>query len=151
MQYDVIAHVASLEDLTSEDLKNKWAQMFGSKPTTHRRTYLITRMAYRIQELAYGGLAEESKQDLDKLVDGEIEIGQKSKRLCTPPVGTKIIREYNGIEHQVMVTRSGFEYQGRTFKSLSEVARLITGTRWSGPVFFGLKTKSTKKTAQGKG
>ncbi|MFL0805568.1 MAG: DUF2924 domain-containing protein [Agarilytica sp.] len=145
MQYDVIAHVASLEDLPSQDLKSKWTQLYGAPPTTNRRAYLITRIAYRIQELAYGGLTEGAKQGLDKLIDGEIKIDRKSKRLCMPPVGTKIIREYNETEHQVMVTRSGFEYQGRTFKSLSEIARLITGTRWSGPVFFGLKTKSTKK------
>jgi hypothetical protein len=151
MQYDVIAHVASLEDLSSNDLKGEWTKMFGSPPTTHRRPYLISRLAYRIQELAYGGFSAETKEHLDSLVNGEADIDQKNKRLCMPPVGTKMIREYNGKEHHVMVTRSGIEYQGRTFKSLSEIARLITGTRWSGPAFFGLKGNTPQTTLKGKG
>jgi hypothetical protein len=66
------------------------------------------------------------------------QLKPSSNRVKRPAVGTKLIREYQGIEHHVTVTRNGFEYQGRTFRSLSHIAREITGTRWSGPLFFGL-------------
>ncbi|MCG7927947.1 MAG: DUF2924 domain-containing protein [Candidatus Thiodiazotropha taylori] len=73
----------------------------------------------------------------------EFHAVSSSNRVKRPAVGTKLIREYQGVEHHVTVTRNGFEYQGRTFRSLSHIAREITCTRWSGPLFFGL-TRSGK-------
>src|SRR5690606_26322553 len=69
------------------------------------------------------------------------------KRLNRPAIGTRLVREYHGVEHHVTVTRNGFEYEGRTFRSLSQIAREITGSPWSGPLFFGLvqKDKGAKK------
>jgi hypothetical protein len=97
--------------------------------------------AYRIQELAYGGLSEETIERLDALAD-ELE-GKKPKRGHSlqdrPMAGTRLIREWRGIQHSVTVRQEDFEYKGRPYKSLSAIARLITGTQWNGLVFFGLK------------
>ncbi|MFT5114094.1 MAG: hypothetical protein ACI8P9_003427, partial [Parasphingorhabdus sp.] len=97
--------------------------------------------AWRIQELAYGGLSPETKERIEQRV--RIRDKPKPGKIQRPAVGTKLIREHKGVEHHVTVTRNGFEYQGRTFRSLSHIAREITGTRWSGPLFFGL-SRGTK-------
>ena len=150
MPYSVIADIASLEDYSVDDLCQRWESVFKKPPNTRRRAYLIPRLAYEIQRVAYGGMTEESQETLDGMIDGRIEIEKKNNRIHTPPVGTKLIRQYGKEEHHVMVTRSGFEYKGATHKSLSEIARIITGTRWSGPVFFGLKEKKRKKKSSEK-
>ncbi len=90
------------------------------------------------QELAYGGLSDNAQDRINQLMRSKGELEPANRRVRRPAVGTKLIREYQGVEHHVTVTRNGFEYQGRTFGSLSHIAREITGTRWSGPLFFGL-------------
>jgi hypothetical protein len=122
-------------------LKRKWRDLFDREPPPYNRRFLESRLAYRIQELAYGGLSEETLERLDALAD-ELE-GKKPRRgssLNTRPIaGTRLIREWNGVEHSVTVRHSDFEYQGRPYKSLSAIAKYITGTQWNGLVFFGLK------------
>lgn len=108
-----------------------------------KRDYLIPRLAWRIQEIAYGALSDSAQGRINRLMRSKEQLKPSSNRVKRPAVGTKLIREYQGVEHHVTVTRNGFEYQGRTFRSLSHIAREITGTRWSGPLFFGL-TRSGK-------
>lgn len=141
MQESVIAKVASLKNKNSSELQELWFEFFGHDVNTNRKEYLIPRLAFRIQELAYGGLSETAQKLIqDKL--NESTSGKPSKsQTIIPIVGTKILREYKGIEHQVTVTRSGFEYQGQTHNSLSKIAKAITGTHISGPAFFGLREK----------
>lgn len=143
MNTAVIGKVAALTSLEKDDLHKLWRELFDAPAPRKRRDYLIPRLAWRIQELAYGGLTDATRERLDQLMRSEEPIKPKGGRIKRPTVGTKLIREYRGVEHQVTVTRNGFEYQGRTFRSLSHVAREITGTRWSGPLFFGL-TRSGK-------
>ncbi len=99
-------------------------------------------MAYRIQELAYGGLKPETVKRLEALGE-QLDGGDRKKSGVRadmiPIVGTRLIREWQGVEHVVTVTADGFDWQGRPYKSLSAIARAITGTRWNGWVFFGLK------------
>ena len=100
-------------------------------------------LAYRIQELAYGGLSEETLERLEAIAD---ELEGKTARRCRlranrPIAGTRLIREWKGVEHCVTVRTDDFEYQGRPYKSLSAIAKLITGTQWNGLVFFGLKNQ----------
>lgn len=102
-----------------------------------------SRLAYRIQELAYGGLKPETIRRLEQLGE-ELDGGDKRKRairsnLDRPITGTRLLREWQGVEQIVTVTQDGFEWQGRPYQSLSAIARAITGTRWNGWVFFGLK------------
>jgi len=99
-------------------------------------------LAYRIQELTYGGLKPETVKRLEALgeqLDGGDRKKSRIRANLTPIVGTRLIREWQGVEQVVTVTTVGFEWQGRPYKSLSAIARAITGTRWNGWVFFGLK------------
>jgi hypothetical protein len=113
-----------------------------SEPPPFNRRYLESRLAYRIQELAYGGLKPETVKRLKELGD-ELEAGaapsRRRRQDGLPIVGTRLIREWQGVEQIVTVTADGFEWQGRPYKSLSAIARAITGTRWNGWSFFGLK------------
>jgi hypothetical protein len=130
------------------DLQSMWRELNGSEPPRYNRKFLESRLAYRIQELAYGGLKTETRKRLDALVS-EIEAERQSpasRRSSSPEqnllVGTRLLREWAGIEHTVTVLDSGFEWEGRPYASLSSVARAITGTRWNGPLFFGLRSTS---------
>lgn len=138
MNEDVVGKVAALPALENNELKKLWQELFGEAAPRKKRDYLIPRLAWRIQELAYGGLTDEAQDRINRLVSSKEQIKPSSNRTRRPAVGTKLIREYQGVEHHVTVTRNGFEYQSRTYRSLSHVAREITGTRWSGPLFFGL-------------
>ncbi len=136
MSETVLKQVSALPKLEYEELREMWDSMFDKPPQSTNRTYMIRRMAYRIQELAFGGLSEEARKRMHELKRRSDTFAKKTRVL--PPVGTQLVREYQGIEHRVMVLPQGFEYGNVTYNSLSEVARVITGTRWSGPKFFGL-------------
>ena len=94
---------------------------------------------YRIQELAYGGLKPATRAKLDALADALDPKAARKRVVNGPVVGTQLIREWRGVEHKVTVLADGFEWEGRRYKSLSAVARAITGTRWNGLAFFGVK------------
>jgi hypothetical protein len=137
----VLAQLAALKTAPVADLKQKWRDLFDNEPPPYNRRFLEHRLAYRIQELAYGGLSEATLERLDALAD-ELEgkaPGRRSALETRPIAGTCLIRDWKGVEHCVTVRREDFEYQGRPYKSLSAIARHITGTRWNGLVFFGLK------------
>ena len=127
------------------NLKQRWRDLFDSEPPPYNRRFLEHRLAYRIQELAHGGLKPETIERLDTLAD---ELGgklSKRRRIENRPItGTRLIREWKGVEHHVTVRSEDFEWQGRPYKSLSSIARTITGTRWNGPAFFGLKFRRAK-------
>jgi hypothetical protein len=139
------ARLAALKTASTPDLKAQWRDLFDTEPPPFNRRYLESRLAYRIQELAYGGLRPETVRRLERLGE-ELDGGDrtKSRRRADqgmPIVGTRLIREWQGVEHVVTVTVHGFEWQGRPYRSLSAIARVITGTRWNGWVFFGLKNR----------
>ncbi len=138
----VVMQLAALKRMTVVELKTKWESLFGTPAPNNSRSYLELRLGYRIQELILGGLSRETRRTLDLLAD-EIE-GQARHRsiiadLRNPVVGTRLVREWDGVEHTVAVMKDGFDWQGRKFKSLSAVARAITGTQWNGYRFFGLR------------
>ena len=138
---DVPARLAALAGADIRDLKNEWRSLFGTEPPPYNRRFLESRLAYRIQELAYGGLKAELVTHLEALgeqIDGKNMILRRVRQEQRPVPGTRLLREYHGVEHIATVTRDGFEYQGRPYQSLSAVARAITGTRWNGWAFFGL-------------
>ena len=141
MTDSVLAQLAALKTAPVADLKQKWRDLFDREPPPYNRRFLESRLAYRIQELTYGGLSEDTIERLDAIAD-ELE-GKRSRQRSSlanrPIAGTRLIREWNGVEHCVTVRNSDFEYRGLPFKSLSAVAKHITGTQWNGLVFFGLK------------
>jgi hypothetical protein len=142
----VLARLAALKTAPVADLKAKWRELFETEPPPYNRRFLEHRLAYRIQELAYGGLKPETIKRL-KAIAEDLDGGNPARRRQSakdrPISGTRLIREYQGIEHCVTVRDEDFEYQGRPYKSLSAIARAITGTRWNGLVFFGLKNQRT--------
>ena len=136
------ARLAALKTTPTSGLKAQWRDLFDSEPPPFNRRYLESRLAYRIQELAHGGLKPETVRRLERLGE-ELDGGDRKKSRiradAMPITGTRLIREWQGVEHVVTVTSDGFEWQGRPYRSLSAIARAITGTRWNGWVFFGLK------------
>ena len=136
------ARLAALKTAPTPDLKKQWRDLFATEPPPFNRRYLESRLAYRIQELAYGGLKPETIRRLERLGE-ELDGGDRKKSRIRadmrPITGTRLLRDWQGVEQIVTVTADGFDWQGRPYKSLSAIARAITGTRWNGWVFFGLK------------
>lgn len=136
------ARLAALKTTSTPDLKAQWRDLFATEPPPFNRRYLESRLAYRIQELAYGGLKPETIRRLEALGE-ELDGGDRKKSRIRadlkPIAGTRLIRDWQGVEQVVTVLQDGFEWQGRPYQSLSAIARAITGTRWNGWVFFGLK------------
>ena len=142
MTSPILKQIAALKTTPTQDLQAQWRELFETEPSRRNRGYLESRIAYRIQELAHGGLSPASVARLEALgddLDGGDATVRKRRVDDRPVAGTCLIREYQGVEHCVTVLADGFEYQGRSYKSLSAVARSITGTRWNGPLFFGLR------------
>jgi hypothetical protein len=142
MTDSVLARLTALKTTATPDLRKQWRDLFDTVPPPYNRRFLESRLAYRIQELAYGGLKPETLRRLEALGEqlasgGRITTGDQHR----PISGTQLIREWQGVEHRVTVRDADFEYQGRPYRSLSAVARAITGTRWNGWVFFGLKNR----------
>ena len=144
----VLAQLAALKTAPIGALRQKWRELFEREPPLYNRRYLESRLAYRIQELAYGGLKPETIRRLERLGE-ELDGGDRSR--CSirldrdrPIIGTRLLREWQGVEEVVTVTADGFEWHHRPYKSLSAIARAITGTRWNGWVFFGLKNQRSR-------
>lgn len=138
----VLVRLATLPEADIRDLKRQWRELFGTEPPPYNRKFLESRLAYRIQELAYGGLKPETVARLEALgeqLDGGNLVLRRIRAHDGPVAGTRLVREYQGVQHTVTVRTDGFEYEGRPYRSLSAIARAITGTRWNGWSFFGLK------------
>ena len=138
----VLGRVAALKAMTVSELKAEWRSLFGADAPNNSRPFLELRLAYRIQELAYGGPSRETVRLLDALAD-ELhgKPGRKTmlRQSRMPVAGTRLVREWKGVGHTVTVLRDGFEFEGRKYKSLSAIARTIAGTRWNGWRFFGIR------------
>jgi hypothetical protein len=150
----VTAQIARLPQLPMAEIKALWQQLFGTDNPTHNRQFLERRIAYKLQENAFRtvnpGLLERNARRIRALIENG-KAPKRDRELRLVP-GTVLTREYRGVEHHVAITQDGqYEYQGRRYPSLSMIAREITGTRWSGPLFFGLKgpAKAKPKAARG--
>jgi hypothetical protein len=139
---DVLRRVALQRGATTADLKQQWRELFGAEPPAFSRSFLQSRLGHRVQELAFGGLKAETVSRLEALgerLDGGNVVLRRIRADDRPIAGTRLVREYRGIEHVVTVLNDGYDYEGRPYRSLSAIARSITETRWNGWVFFGLK------------
>lgn len=138
----VLARLAALKAMSVRELKADWVKLFGTEAPNNSRAFLEQRLAYRIQELTFGGLSKPARQLLDALAD-EVEGKKVRKSVISDPrnpvIGTRLVREWNGVEHVITVLRDGFDWQGQRYKTLSAIARKITGTQWNGYRFFGLR------------
>lgn len=147
MADSLLAQLAALKMMEAPALKARWRELFETEPPPYNRRFLESRLAYRIQELAYGGLRPETIERLEALgeqLDGGNVVTRRIRGDDRPVAGTRLVREWKGVEHCVTVRDNGFEYQGRPYQSLSAVARVITGTRWNGWIFFGLKNQRAR-------
>lgn len=143
MNEPIVARVAALKTASTAELKQMWRDLFQQNPPPFNRRFLETRLAYRIQELAYGGLKRETVKRLaqlgEQLDGGKHEV--RRRRIDNRPVaGTRLIRDWQGVPHEVIVGLDHFEYQGRRYRSLSGIARTITGTNRNGWAFFGFSS-----------
>ena len=142
MTDNVLTRVLALKTTPTPELKQLWRDLYDTAPPAYSRRFLEKRLAYRLQELAYGGLKTNTIKRLEQLGE-QLDGGKKrvrSRRADDRPVaGTRLIREWQGTPHEVIVQPDHFEYQGTRYKSLSSVARAITGTIWNGWAFFGLR------------
>ena len=147
-QDSVLAQVAALRSMPAPELRKQWQKLFDTPPPRYNRRFLESRLAYRIQELAHGGLKPATVTRLEALgeqLDGGNITVRRQRADDRPITGTRLIREYQGVEHCVTVREDGYEYQGRPYRSLSAIARAITGTRWNGPNFFGLRRSGVER------
>jgi hypothetical protein len=145
---DIRAKIAELRTFSRKQLLQKWRELFGgTRAPSLRRELMIPFLAYKIQEIAYGGLKPSTRAELRR-IGRALETGSGSltsvMRPRTKP-GTRMVRHWRGKPHEVVITESGFEYCGRSYGSLSQIAREITGTQWSGPAFFGLKKAKSER------
>jgi hypothetical protein len=135
---DIAAELTRLESLTNFELRREWRRLHGMQPPKSLSRDLILRgITYKIQERAFGGLC---KSVLRKLSEAPSNIVRQTTPVRVK-VGTRLVREWNGQTHLVLVHADGVEWRGKLYRSLSVVAREITGAHWSGPRFFGLTTK----------
>jgi hypothetical protein len=144
----VVAEIARLRELDIGELRNRWHTVFGRRPPVHLPRHLLFRvLAYRLQADHFGDLDGECQRLLDCSESPE-EAGQRAadlgRRTSELRPGTMLGREWNGQIHRVVVLADGFAWDGQTYPSLSKVALAITGTRWNGPKFFGLRDRPSK-------
>src|SRR5215469_8378204 len=143
----LVNEIRKLKRATSSDLKERWWTLYGSEPPRRiSRDLLMRAVAYRIQEQALGGLKPSTRRLLAKVAaDASARRPIRTTPDPTLKPGTVLLREWHGSQHQVIVRADGIVFNGKPYKSLSEVAYRITGTKWSGPRFFGLKSNRRER------
>jgi Protein of unknown function (DUF2924) len=142
---DLAGEIATLNTLEPAALLQKWKALFGTDPSPLlARIFMVRAIAYRLQEQRYGELKPSTQRLLDRVCEGRADVGRMRIPDKRVSAGTVLIREWGGVSHRVTVLDHGVVYRGRRYRSLSEVAGVITGARWSGPLFFGLKRRAEK-------
>jgi hypothetical protein len=146
MAEGIPGQITKLNTLSRQQLLEMWQKLYQkAAPTGIRRELLVPFLAYRIQEQAYGGLKPSTRSELRRIarnLEKPTGSNERRTRIRIKP-GTRLVRDWRSETHEVAVTETGFEYRGSNYSSLSKIACKITGTRWSGPAFFGLnKTDS---------
>ena len=154
MTNSILKQITNLNKLSHDELKSMYTTLHGSEPSAYNRDFIIKRLAYRLQEIAFGGLSERTQQKLDAELalqgfdDNAMPKRRRRQKEITknghPMIGSVFIREWHGQLNEVTTLRDGFEFNGRKYQSLTAVAKAITGQHMSGKAFFGLKTKGDK-------
>lgn len=140
LEAQIEAEVRALEDMGLEPLRSEWRKRYGPPPKLRSPQLLRLHLAWRIQADAFGGLDPETRRRLRRGGAG----AQAADRLQP---GVRLVREWKGVPHEVIVEADGYRYGGKLWKSLSEIARHISGARWNGPRFFGLRVDARAKAA----
>lgn len=153
MQRTVLRQIDELNRMSMAQMRKRWDDLFGGDGMRLNRKHLLRRLAYRIQELAQGGMDGETQRQMAAVADG-MPTGAKRQtpRLTQTHLdpGTRLLRDWHGQQYEVVVTQDGFLYAGRPYRSLSAIAKAITGAHWNGRRFFGL-VKGRHSTTKRKG
>jgi hypothetical protein len=163
----VSEQLVALEKMTVGELAEKYREVFGVPTRTRNRPYLRKRVAWRIQELAEGGLSERALAKIEELAPlaparwrpertasraalapGGAATPARTRDLRLPAPGSMLVRVHKGVEHRVTVLADGFEYNGERHQSLSKLAKMITGTQWNGHLFFGTQRRTRNTQAE---
>jgi len=165
---DIPEQLAALRNMTVAQLRERYREVFGEPTRSRNKDWLRKKVAWRIQELAEGGLSDRARARIDELADGAPtrwrssgngasnggstaappgQTGERDPRLPEP--GTVLTRTHAGVEHQVTVLDDGFEFRGERYASLSKIAREISGTNWNGFLYFGLQRRTRKRSGEG--
>ena len=149
--------LAALESMKMHELRHLWAETFGHATASHNHAYLRKKIAWRLQELADGGLSQRARDRIADLTPfapirhrapshpSPRPAPTRARDPRLPSVGTVLARAYQGVDHHVTVLENGFDYCGTIYASLSSIAKKITGTAWNGLVFFGLAERAARK------
>lgn len=156
MDKSIVSEINAFRQMSVGELREKWRELYGCASRSRNRDFLWRRLAWRIQELALGGLPGATRERLAELGAAPFERAQiprgfveslapvnsprRDPRLPKP--GSTILRRYKGIDIRVRVLDDGFEYDGRHFETLTEIARAVTGSAWNGYLFFGLTKRN---------
>jgi hypothetical protein len=145
----LVSDLASLPSLTRDALMGRWREVYGSEPPARLgRDLLMRAIAYRLQERAEGDLSASARRTLAQAVeDGGTNRAEHASLARQVKPGARLLREWHGVTHEVVILDDGVLFRGKRCRSLSEVARMITGSRWSGPTFFGLKIAGKGKVS----
>ncbi|WP_082025491.1 DUF2924 domain-containing protein [Methyloceanibacter caenitepidi] len=148
VEADLATRVRALPNSPRAELEAEWRRLWSPTVPRHAsRAFLVRAVAYGIQAEVYGGLDAETLRLLKKAGQAKGKPSRPQPRRLSK--GTKLFREWHGETHEVLVLEKGFAWRGRTYPSLTAVARAITGTNWNGWAFFGLKRRSTETPADG--
>jgi len=147
----IALRLASLKSSSVTELKRQWRALYNSEPPHRVSRELLTRaVAYRIQEQVYGGLKPSTRRRLMRLAD-DARAGRplRSEPAAPAAAGTVLMREWHGVTHEVRVLDREVLYKRKRYRSLTEVAQLITGAHWNGPHFFGLRGRRKQEASRG--
>jgi len=146
---DLPAHLHALAGMEVVDLRAEWCRLYRCHPPRGvRRDLLELGVAWKLQEAILGGLKPAARRRIAELSATIASHGNlATARTVMPKSGARLVREWRGETHDVIVLDHGFQWRGRTWRSLSKIAREITGTRWSGPRFFGLETSARDRSS----
>ena len=160
MTDSVLTQISGLKTLDHDGLCRLWKTLYGKEPPAYNRTFLVSRLVYRLQEIAHGGLSEATKSKMrdvlasggfNKLGGNRRERQRQARRDAQkemPVAGTRLVRDWNGRRYEAIAIPGGFEYDGRLYRSLSAIAKAITGTHWNGKLFFGLARSGARKAGR---
>lgn len=147
--HSLLRQINEIQRMSLNELRKKWVDLFGSDPANLSKQYMVRRLAYRVQELTHGGLSQASREKLACWAENPMQAEKKTVREKTSlQLGTRLLRDWHGERYEVIVQEDGFLFQGKAYRSLSAIARSITGRHCGGRRFFGLQPSSTKGAAK---
>lgn len=143
----VLRQLTALAEMDRQAIEDKWRDLYGTEPPRFKLSFVRRRLAYRIQELFYGGIEPAVREKFRELAANDPMASQLVRPQPTTDSegkilpGTRFIREWNGKVYEAIALAKGFEYQGRPYRSLTAIATEITGTKWNGHIWWGLKNR----------